>query len=139
MSVESVMPSSHLILCRPLLLLPPIPPSIRVFSNESTLRMRGPKYWSFSFSIRGQGWRPRGATPHPRSGTVAERNYFTPGEVPRELPKALKVIPLHSLWENRDRWIVHPRKPVKCQLKVLPSSGLLSALKSLKQRTDFNM
>ena len=45
------MPSSHLILCRPLLLLPPIPPSIRVFSNESTLRMRLPEYWSFSFSI----------------------------------------------------------------------------------------
>ena len=45
------MPSSHLILCCPLLLLPPIPPNIRVFSNESTLRMRGPKYWSFSFSI----------------------------------------------------------------------------------------
>ena len=51
MSIESVMPSSHLILCRPLLLLPPIPPSIRVFSNESTLRIRWPKYWSFSFSI----------------------------------------------------------------------------------------
>ena len=51
MSIESVMPSSHLILCRPLLLLPPIPPSIRVFSSESTLRMRWPKYWSFSFSI----------------------------------------------------------------------------------------
>ena len=50
-SIESVMPSSHLILCRPLLLLPPIAPSIRVFSNESTLRMRWPKYWSFSFSI----------------------------------------------------------------------------------------
>ena len=50
-SIESVMPSSHLILCRPLLLLPPIPPSIRVFSNESTLCMRWPKYWSFSFSI----------------------------------------------------------------------------------------
>ena len=50
MSIESVMPSSHLILCCPLLLLPPIPPSIRVFSNESTLRMRWPKYWSFSFS-----------------------------------------------------------------------------------------
>ena len=49
-SIESVMPSSRLILCRPLL-LPPIPPSIRVFSNESTLRMRWPKYWSFSFSI----------------------------------------------------------------------------------------
>ena len=50
-SIESVMPSSHLILCRPLLLLPSIPPSIRVFSSESTLRMRWPKYWSFSFSI----------------------------------------------------------------------------------------
>ena len=50
-SIESVRPSSHLILCRPLLLLPPIPPSIRVFSNESTLRMRWPKYWSFIFSI----------------------------------------------------------------------------------------
>ena len=49
--VESVMPSSHLILCCPLLLLPPIPPSIIVFSNESTLPMRWPKYWSFSFSI----------------------------------------------------------------------------------------
>ena len=51
MSIESVMPSSQLILCRPLLLLPPIPPSIRVFSNESTLRMRRPKYYRFSFSI----------------------------------------------------------------------------------------
>ena len=51
LSIESVMPSSHLILCRPLLLLPPIPPSIRGFSNKSTLRMRWPKYWSFSFSI----------------------------------------------------------------------------------------
>ena len=51
MCTESVMPSSHLILCRPLLHLPPIPPSIRVFSNESTLYMRWPKYWSFSFSI----------------------------------------------------------------------------------------
>ena len=50
-SIESVMPSSHLLLCHPLLLLPQIPPSIKVFSNESTLRMRWPKYWSFSFSI----------------------------------------------------------------------------------------
>ena len=61
-SSESVMPSSHLILCRPLLLLPPIPPSFRVFSNESTLHMRWPKYWSFSFSIipskESQGWSP---------------------------------------------------------------------------------
>ena len=51
MSVESVMPSNHLILCHPLLFLPPNPPSIRAFSNESTLCMRCPKYWSFSFSI----------------------------------------------------------------------------------------
>ena len=62
MSIESVMPSSHLILYHPLLLSPPIPPSIRVFSNESTLRMRWPKYWSFSFSIipskEIQGWYP---------------------------------------------------------------------------------
>ena len=51
MSIESVMPSSHLILCHPLLLLLPIPPSIKVFSNESALHIRWPKYWSFSFSI----------------------------------------------------------------------------------------
>ena len=51
MSIQSVMPSNHLILCHPLLFLPPIPPSIRVFSNESTLCMRWSKYWSFSFSI----------------------------------------------------------------------------------------
>ena len=51
MSIESVMPSSHLILCRPLRLWPPVPPSIRVFSNESTLRIKWPTYWSFSFSI----------------------------------------------------------------------------------------
>ena len=51
MPIKSVMPSNHLIFCHPLLLLPPIPPSIRVFSNESTLCMRWPKYWSFNFSI----------------------------------------------------------------------------------------
>ena len=51
MSIESVMPANHLILCRPLFLLPAIPPSIRIFSNESTFYMRWPKYWSFSFSI----------------------------------------------------------------------------------------
>ena len=51
MSTELVMPSNHLILCRPLLLLPPIPPSIRVFSNESVLHIRWPKYWNFSFTI----------------------------------------------------------------------------------------
>ena len=66
MSIESVMPSSHLILCRPLLLLPPIPPSIRVFSNESTLCMRWPKYWilaSASFLPKNtQDWFPLGLT-----------------------------------------------------------------------------
>ena len=58
MSIESVMPSSHLILCCPLLLLPPILPSIRVFSNESTLHMRWPKSWSFSFSISASNEHP---------------------------------------------------------------------------------
>ena len=57
-SVESVMRSSNLLICRSLLLLPPIPPSIRVFSNESALRMRWPKYWSFSFSISPSSERP---------------------------------------------------------------------------------
>ena len=56
MSIESVMPSNHLILCRPLLLLPLIFPSIRVFSNESVLDIRWPKYWSFSFSISPSRW-----------------------------------------------------------------------------------
>ena len=51
MSIQLVIPSNHLILCRPLLFLPPIPPSIRLFSNESALHMRWPKYWSFSFSV----------------------------------------------------------------------------------------
>ena len=58
-SIESVMPSSHLMLCPPLLLLPPIPPSIRVFSNVSTLHMKRPKYWSFSFSISPSNEHPR--------------------------------------------------------------------------------
>ena len=58
MSIESLMPSDHLILCHPLLLLPPIPPSIRDFSNESTLRIRWPKYWSFSFRISASNEHP---------------------------------------------------------------------------------
>ena len=66
MSIESMMPSSHLILGRPLLLLPSIPPNIRVFSNESTLCLKWPKYWSFSFNISAsndiQGWFPLGLT-----------------------------------------------------------------------------
>ena len=58
MSIESVMPSNHLILCHPLLLLPPIPPSIRVFSSESSLRMRWSKYWSFSFNMSASNEHP---------------------------------------------------------------------------------
>ena len=58
-SIDLVMPSSHLILGRPLFLLPPVPPSIRVFSNESTVRIRWPKYWSFSSSIRPSNEHPR--------------------------------------------------------------------------------
>ena len=63
MSIESAMPSNHLILCCPLLLLPLIPPSIRVFSSESTLHMRWPKYWSFSFSISPSSEQPRLISP----------------------------------------------------------------------------
>ena len=59
MSIESVMPSNHLILCHPLILLPPVPPSIRVFSNEPALPIRWPKYWSFSFSISPSNEPPR--------------------------------------------------------------------------------
>ena len=66
MLIKLVVPSSHLILCHPLLLLPPIPPSIRVFSNESTLRMRWPKYWSFNLAsvlpMNTQAWSPLGRT-----------------------------------------------------------------------------
>ena len=58
MFIESVMPSNHLILCHPLLFLPSVPPSIRVFSNESALRIRWPKYWSFSFNIRPSNEQP---------------------------------------------------------------------------------
>ena len=70
--IESVMPSSHLILCCPLLLLPSIPASIRVFSNKSTLSMRWPKYWSFSFSIIPSKEHPLG--PMKELGKVVGRN-----------------------------------------------------------------
>ena len=70
MSSELVVPSSHLILCCPLLLLPPIPPSIRVFSSESSLHMRWPKYWSFSFSISPSSEHP-GLTPLGWTGWIS--------------------------------------------------------------------
>ena len=78
-SIESVMPSSHLILCRPLFFLPPIPPSIRVFSNESTLRMRWPNYRSFSFSIvPSKDWKRSVFIQIPKKGNAKEcSNYRT--------------------------------------------------------------
>ena len=80
MPIESVMPSSHLILCRPLLLLPPVPPSIRVFSNESTLRMRWPKYWRFSFSISP-------SNEHTRLGAakLSPATLYVPGQAAHQL------------------------------------------------------
>ena len=92
MCIESVMPSSHLILCHPLLLLPPIPPSIRVFSNESTLCMRWPKYWSLSLSISPSKEHPglisfrmdwldllaiQGTCKSPSSTTVQKHQFFS--------------------------------------------------------------
>ena len=71
MYIESVMPSSYLIFCHPLLLLPPIPPNIRVFSNSSTLRMRWPRYWSFI------GWHCSACSPSPWSGKKTPRNNAT--------------------------------------------------------------
>ena len=88
MSIESVMPSSHLILCHPLLLLPPIPPSIRVSFNESTLRMRWPKYWSFSFSINPSNEHP---------GLISFRmNWLDLLEVQGILPIFIKYYTLHT-------------------------------------------
>ena len=81
------MPSSHLILCHPLLLLPPIPPSIRVFSNESTLLMRWPKYWSFSFSISP-------SKEHPR--LISFRMYWLD---PLAVQRTLKSLLQHHSWK----------------------------------------
>ena len=82
MSIESVMPSSHLILCRPLFLLPPIPPSIRVFSNESTLHMRWPKYWSYGVPAAAAKSLQSCLTlrPRKRQPTMLPRPWDSPGE-----------------------------------------------------------
>ena len=146
-SIVSVMPSSHLILCRPILLLPPIPPSITVFSNESTLRMRWPKYWSFSFSIipskeisgltsfrmdwldvRGTGHLNRAQHVMlvlwawelllPVVGSVILRDSFS------HLPKILSwKIPLDSFWQIRFEEEEHiedrPTTSLKAQINIL--------------------
>ena len=98
MSIELVMPSSHLILCCPLLLLPPIPPRIRVFSNESTLLMRWPKYWSFSFGISP-------SSEHP--GLISFRMDWLDLLSTNERKKWNYI--LHSLWYHllKDTYIPH--------------------------------
>ena len=100
-----VMPSSHLILCRPLLLLPPTPPSIRVFSSESALRMRWPKYWSFSFSISPSNEDP--GSPLGWTGWISllrcEENQLTMHiERLKELRVRWQLRTIHFLWP--DHW-----------------------------------
>ena len=133
MSIESVMSSNHLILCHPLLLLPPIPPSIRVFFNESTLRMRWPKYWSFSFSIIPSKEHPglisfrmdcldllqsKGLSRVFSNTTVQKHQFFS------AQPSSQSNSPIHTSWEidgktvetvrlyfgglkNHCRWLLH--------------------------------
>ena len=101
MSIESVMPSSHLILCHPLLLLPSIPPSIRVFSNESTLRMRWPEYWSFSFSISPSNEHP---------GLISFRRDWLDHDYER-----------HTPW-----WQGKPAHMIYLWIHVLPQNNLLT-------------
>ena len=110
MPIESVMPSSHLILCRPLRLLPPIPPSIRVFSNESTLHMRWWKYGSFSFSIspsmNSQDWSPLGWTgwiflqskrlSRLFSNTIVQKHQFFPAQLYSQSNSHIHTWPLEK-------------------------------------------
>ena len=105
MSIESVMPSSHLILCRPLFLLPPIPPSIKVFSNESTLRMRWPKYWSFSFSII-----PSKEIPGPVGSPCSPRDSQESSPTPQFKSinsSALSLLHSPTLTSIHDHWKIH--------------------------------
>ena len=101
-SIESVMPSSHLILCRPLLLLPPIPPSIRVFSNESALRMRWPKYRNFSFSISPSKQHPglRGAN-FQNWGNHKEVILWENNPISKNKFRSATVIYLAFVWMNK--------------------------------------
>ena len=108
MSIESVMPSNHLILCRPLLLLPSILPSIRVFSNELALHIRWPKYWSFSFSI---------SPSNEYSGLISFRiDWFDP--LRRPLRCSLNIFllkePSHELADNSKNWL----SPGKCRFHL---------------------
>ena len=110
--IESVMPSSHLVLCHPLLLRPPIPPSIRVFSNESTLHMRWPKYWSFSFSIISFQRTPRtdllqnGLVTSPCSPSDSQESSLTP-QFKSINSSALSFFHSPTLTSIHDHWKNH--------------------------------
>ncbi|CAM9369556.1 unnamed protein product [Rangifer tarandus platyrhynchus] len=110
MSIESVMPSNYLILCRPLLLLPPISPSIRVFSNESALCIKWPKYWSFSFNISPSNehpglisWLDFGSPCSPRD---SQESSPTP-QFKRINPSALSFLYISTLTSIHDHWKNH--------------------------------
>ena len=107
MSIKLVMPSSHLILCCPLLLLPPIPPSIRVSSNESTLRMRWPKYWNFSFNTSPSNEHPELCLPlellrvshAPRRAVCGNRGFFRTTHTCRKMITAVSLVnTCHHTW-----------------------------------------
>ena len=111
MSIGSVMPSNHLILCRPLLLLPSIFPSIRVFSNESALRIRWPKYWSFSFSIKVLPMNTQNRSPLGWIGwiSLSPRDYQESSPMPQfksinslvvSLLYGLALTSIHGYWKN---------------------------------------
>ena len=106
-SIESVMPSSHLIICHPLLLLPPVPPSIKVFSNESTLRMRWPKYWSFSFTINPRAdLLQNGLVGSPGSPRDSQESSPTP-QFKRINSSALSLLHSPTLTSIHDYWKNH--------------------------------
>ena len=108
MPIESVIPSSHLILCHLLLLLPPIPPSIRVFSNESTLHMRWPKYWSFSFSISPSNEHPGFISFRMNCGSPWESQESSPTPQFKSIHfSALRFLHSPTLTSIHDHWKNH--------------------------------
>ena len=108
MPIKSVMPSSHLILWSPLLLLPPVPPSIRVFSNMSTLHMRWPKFWSFSFSISPSNEHPNKCLPHPNSPTAKWKQTLLPNHQALLLLKIYSARNTH-IAQKYTNWISLPQ------------------------------
>ena len=126
MSIELVMPSSHLIFCRPLLLLAPIPPIIKVFSNESTLRMRWPKYWSFSFSISP-------SSEHP--GLISFRMERQNDRILKEeLPRSMG-----TQYATGDQWRTNSRKnegmePKQKQYPIVDVTGDRSKVQCCKEQ-----